>query len=281
MLGKYIKPVLLFVVLAAVSVGCTHKLVRVSDMKEIPVADFVANAKNVRIVFAGELHDMKTHHDLQLEIIRSLEKAGADLAIGVEMFPTDEQTVLDKWVAGGVSEDDFRKAYAKHWRIPWGKYREIFVYARDRHIPVVALNVERSLIHQVFEKGLDSLTPEQKKQFPPGIKCNVDPEYAAFIKEAMGEHEMDDATFEKFCNAQMVWDSAMAKNAVDYLEKNPGKKMVVLAGSGHAWKRGIPEQLEKLSKIEYLVVLPEDSETDSFSITSKDADYVWTGWFLY
>jgi hypothetical protein len=55
--------------------------------------------------------------------------------------------------------------------------------------------------------------------------------------------------------------------------------MVVLAGSGHSWKRGIPQQVEKLSALDYLVILPEVSDLNTFNITSKDADYIWTGWF--
>ena len=38
----------------------------------------------------------------------------------------------------------------------------------------------------------------------------------------------------------MVWDTAMAIYALDYLDKNPGSRIVILAGSVHAWKRAIP-----------------------------------------
>lgn len=270
---------LVLVSVAALALGCAHQIVRVSDKAEIPMPEFVERMKDVRIVFAGEVHDKRSHHKLQLDMIRALNEAGVDLAIGVEMFAREDQQDIDRWVSGSIAEDEFIKVYKKQWRLPWSQYRPIFLYAREHRLPVVALNVSRELIHQVFSEGVDSLTVEQRDQLPPGLVCDVDPEYEEFIREAMEGHDMDDATFEKFCAAQVVWDAAMAKSAVDYLDKNPGKKMVVLAGSGHSWKRGIPQRVDKLSGFDYLVILPEVSDLNSFNITSRDADYIWTGWF--
>ena len=270
---------LFFLVAAVMALGCTHQIVRVSDKAEIPMGEFVERMKGVRIVFAGEVHDKKSHHKLQLDMIRALNEAGVDLAIGVEMFPREDQQDIDRWIWGSMEESDFIKVYKRQWRLPWSNYREIFLYAREHRLPVVALNVSRKIIHQVFTGGVASLTGEQMEQLPPGLVCDVDQEYEAFIREAMEGHEMDDATFEKFCAAQVVWDAAMAKSAVDYLDKNPEKKMLVLAGNGHSWKRGIPQRVEKLSGYDYLVILPEVSDLNSFNITSKDADYIWTGWF--
>jgi len=266
-------------VMAAFTLGCTHQIVRVSDMAEIPLPEFVEKMKGVRIVFAGEVHNKKSHHKLQLDMIRALNEAGVDLAIGVEMFSREDQQDLDRWIWGSMEEDEFIGVYKRQWRLPWSQYRDIFLYAREHRVPVVALNVPRKLIHQVFSEGAESLTDEQKELLPDDLVCDVDPEYATFIREAMEGHTMDDATFEKFCAAQVVWDAAMAKGVVDYLEKNPGKKMLVLAGTGHSWKRGIPQQVEKLSGLDYLVILPEVSDLNAFNITSKDADYIWTGWF--
>jgi len=273
-------PIKFLLVLAVfLAAGCTHKIVRISDKAEVPLPEFVEKMKDVKVIFAGEQHDLKSHHKLQLDIIRALEEAGVNVAIGAEMFQREDQQDIDRWIWGSMEEDEFIEVYKRQWHLPWSKYREIFLYAKEHRLPVVALNVSRELIHQVFSEGIDSLTDEQKEQLPPGLVCNVDKEYEDFIREAMEGHTMDDATFEKFCAAQVVWDGAMAKSIADYLEKSPGKTMVVLAGSGHAWKRGIPQQLEKLSGLDYLVILPEVSDLNSFNITTKDADYMWTGWF--
>ena len=47
-------------------------------------------------------------------------------------------------------------------------------------------------------------------------------------------------------------------NLLQFLKKNPQHTIVVLAGTGHSWKPGIPEQVELQSKgITYQVILPE------------------------
>jgi uncharacterized iron-regulated protein len=68
----------------------------------------------------------------------------------------------------------------------------------------------------------------------------------------------------------------MALNLLRYLEKNPEMTIVVLAGSGHAWKRGIAEQIRRRSSRTYKVVLPEiPGRLDRNRVSSDDADYLW------
>ena len=51
--------------------------------------------------------------------------------------------------------------------------------------------------------------------------------------------------------------------------------MIVLAGLGHSWKRGIPEQVRKLSTFRYAVILPEmPGEMGIDTVTTDDADYI-------
>ena len=82
--------------------------------------------------------------------------------------------------------------------------------------------------------------------------------------------------FTNFCEAQLLWDSAMAAHVLDYLKTHPDYTMVVIAGSGHAWKQGIPRQVQMRSNIPLRVILPEvagKSEPDT--TTTSDADYLW------
>lgn len=264
-------------VLIFTATGCMGgKIIRVSDQKELEMPELVAEARRVEVVFVGELHNRKAHHEAQLKLIKALHEIGVPVSIGVEMFKAESQEALDKWVSGELGVEEFKEAYRRNWGMPWYQYRDIFLYARKNGLPLVGLNVSRKIIHQVFKGGFDSLTAEQMKELPPGVECRVDKKYEEFIREAMGEHEMDDATFRSFCEAQMVWDNAMAYNTIEYLKVNPGRKMVVLAGNGHSWKRGIPQQLDRLSELTYLVILPESGGLDREDIGLDDADYVIT-----
>lgn len=271
---------LFFALILAAACGCVEpRILRVADMRELKPTELLREIGERDIIFVGEVHNRKSHHEAQLEIIKALYSNGGQVAIGVEMFRKENQTALDKWVSGELGESEFSEIFHRNWGIPWNQYRDIFVFAREKRIPLVALNISRQVIRQVVKDGFASLTPEQLSGLPPGIECKVDKTYEEFIKDALGEHA-GELSFKNFCEAQMVWDNVMAHNAIEYLDSNQGSKLVILAGSGHSWKRGIPSQVDRLSGYSFSVILPESDRVEADKIDTKDADYVITGWFF-
>lgn len=230
--------------------------------------------KEVNLVFVGEFHDNKSHHDAQLKIIRELNKRNVSLAIGLEMFRSNSQDDLDRWVSGEMNEEDFEAVFTNNWGTQWQLYRDIFIYAKDEKIPLIGLNVPRDITRRVAKSGFASLSEEQLGQLP-GVRCDVDAKYEEFIRRALGAHGEHGPSFTHFCEAQMVWDTAMAWNLLNYLGDNPDSTVIVLAGSGHSWKRGIPEQVRLNSDVTFKVVLPEIPERmDRDSVSFEDADYL-------
>lgn len=278
--ASFFSRLIFFAVMLAAAYGCVEpRIFRVADRHELKAPELLKEVGGSDMVFVGEVHNRKSHHRVQLEIIKAMYLSGARLAVGVEMFKKENQQALDKWVAGELGESEFSEIYHMNWGLPWSQYREIFLFAREKKIPLVGLNVSRNIIRQVVKDGFSSLTAEQLSGLPSGIECRVDAKYEEFIKEALGEHA-GDLSFKNFCEAQMVWDNAMAHNAIEYLDSNPGARMVVLAGSGHSWKRGIPSQVDRLSRYSFSVILPESDRVRADEIDTKDADYVITGWFF-
>ena len=250
-------------------------ILRVSSGSVTTLQEIVPDLKRSRVVFVGELHDNEFHHEAQLRVIRSLKEAGLSVAVGLEMFQAKNQSVLDQWVSDKIVADEFIRAYYANWKIPWPLYRDIFLYAKENRIPLIGLNVPPEITRQVAEKGFESLSGEQLTKLP-GVSCNVDPDYEKFIRKALGAHG-GKKSFRYFCEAQMVWDSTMARNILTFMNKNPHHTVVVLAGGGHAWKPGIPEQVRRHSgDIAITVILPElSSRIDRGNVTLKEADYLW------
>ena len=59
----------------------------------------------------------------------------------------------------------------------------------------------------------------------------------------------------RFAAVQVLWDEHMARVARDYLDANPGKALVILAGSGHgAYQDAIPGRLARMTGAEIAVV---------------------------
>lgn len=250
-------------------------LFRLSDRKAIPLREAVADWKSVKVVLVGEQHNEKKHHEIQLEVIKALHDNGLPLAVGVEMFRRESQEILDSWVRGTLAETAFIKAYYDNWGGPWPLYADIFLFAREKKIPLIGLNVSRELTRQVAEGGFASLSETQRKELPP-VSCAVGEDYRQFIRRAMDLSGQHHRNFNFFCEAQLLWDAAMAWHTVQYLKSNPQQMVVILAGNGHAWKPGIPEQLKALSNYPYRVILPEISNrSERDSTTVEDADYLW------
>ncbi len=249
---------------------------RIRDENTISFRRMIGEIKKTDLIFVGELHNSPEHHRMELEVIRALHEAGVPVAVGIEMFRKDSQKELDAWVRGTLSVDEFLPVYYDNWREPWPLYRDIFVYARDHGIPLIGLNISDLISETIAQKGFEALNKEQKKQLPPGISCDVDPTYMAFIRRAYAQHARGrEKRFINFCEAQMVWDKAMAWHLIEYRKKHPGDTVVVLAGIGHAWKRGIPEQVARMSKIAFRSVLPViPTQVDPDTVTEQDADYV-------
>ena len=272
--------VLLWIMAAAMTflAGCQDgDVLRLRDRATIPFDRMVGEAAKSRVVVIGESHDNQAHHDLQLKIIRTLYEGGAPLAVGLEMFRVESQDLLDKWWRWGMPTEQFEALYRENWGMPWLLYRDIFLYSRQKRIPLVGLNVPRDVIAKVAREGFVSLTEAERKKLPPGLTCTLDEAYRSFIRSTFTEHaRASGRSFEHFCEAQMVWDTAMAIYALEYLDKNPGSRIVILAGSVHAWKRAIPRQIATMRPdVTVSVILPaQGGKGDREKVTAEDADYL-------
>lgn len=257
--------------------ACSAHILRVADGSFVAFSQMIDDLAGVNLVFVGELHDHEADHQAQLDIIQALNQAGVPLAIGLEMFREKNQQALDRWVEGKTGVSEFQKVFDRNWGM-WPLYEPIFLYARENGIPMVGLNIPREITGQVASKGFSSLSRKQLSQLPTGVTCTVSPAYREFIRRALSGHFHSQDTFTHFCEAQMLWDSVMARNLLEYLKAHPGTTMVVLAGAGHAWKFGIPARISEQSALSYRVVLPDlPGRITAENVTPSEADYLLIG----
>jgi uncharacterized iron-regulated protein len=193
----------------------------------------------------------------------------------MEMFTAEDQKTLDRWVAGKIDDKTFIRFYYQKWKMPWPLYRDILLYARNKSLPLIGLNIPPEVSSRVAEKGFAALSAEEKRRLPPDITCTVDPEYMAFIRRAFSAHGHGDlSSFVHFCETQKLWNRSMAWYVVEFLKKEPKRRVVVLTGSGHAVKQAIPAELADLSRLTCAVILPQSDEMPVREVTPEDADYV-------
>jgi uncharacterized iron-regulated protein len=68
-------------------------------------------------------------------------------------------------------------------------------------------------------------------------------------------------------------NNGIAWNIFKYKEKYPTDQIIVITGTWHAIKSGVPEQLKQYGIQNYKVILPELPEFNLQNATSNDADY--------
>lgn len=230
-----------------------------------PLQDFHSLAKVLSendVIYVGENHTSLSDHRLQLRLIEAIHKQHPKIAIGMEMFPATSQPALDSYtLQQELTEKDFLKAsdYYQVWRYDFRYFQEIFNYAKKHRIPVVGLNLERSIVSNVFRNGhTDDLSDQIKQQLPQERNLDLvgytERLRAMHSIHMQGNHGSGKAS--GFIQAQGLWDETMAENIVNYLNNNPDTKMIVLAGSQHTRKdSGIPPRVVARKQLNQASVL--------------------------
>ena len=230
-----------------VPVSATNVKPRTFDLGDPRKVDVLtAKLTEKRALFIGEIHDRPEHHQNQLRLIQNLYERYPYIAIGVEYFQQPFQTHLNDYIAGYIDEREMliRTEYFKRWKIDYRMLQPILRFAREKHIPVLALNISDEIHNKVFQGGLNSLTPQERTHIPDDIQP-ASRDYRDRLKAIFDTHPEGD-NFETFVEGQLLWDEAMADVAANYLEGRPQTLLVVLAGLGHMmYGDGIPKNLDR------------------------------------
>ena len=224
------------------------------------IADPLPQAASRGVVLLGERHDDAADHRWELAAIERLHAADPSLVLGFEMFPRSDQPVLDRWVAGRLSEAAFLAQ--SDWKHVWGfdpaLYMPIFRFARDRHVPMLALNVSDRLAHLAARHGWADIPAADRE----GIGTPAPPSaaYRASLEEAMSGHSgmrMTPEQLSHFIDAQLLWDRAMAQAIAAQRARAPRRPVIAMMGEGHLENReGVPHQLDALGVVGAVVLLP-------------------------
>ncbi|MGF1526175.1 MAG: ChaN family lipoprotein [Candidatus Competibacterales bacterium] len=259
----------------------------------VPVASLIRDIAQRAVVLLGENHANAEHHRWQLHTLAALHGHRPGLAVGFEMFPRAKQPVLDAWAAGELDETAFLEGV--DWRRVWGFdpvfYLPLFHFVRQQRLPMVALNVERSLVSQVGREGLDAIPATALE----GVSRPA-PASTAYRRElalsygAHGHHGSNppsattdpaadplaalasDGGFQRFVEAQLLWDRAMAEALA--AARQDGRLAVGIMGAGHvAHGFGVAHQLRDLGVEEVVTLLPMTS-TEACQYRAGVADAV-------
>lgn len=241
----------------------------------VSLEQMTAAAADTRIIYVGETHDNPAAHRLELQVLKAAATSHpGQVSLGMEMFNTEQQQALDRWVAGELTEKEFLKQVAWHenWRMDYAYYRDILNYARAHGIRVIGINATKEMVKQVGGTPLNQLDEKTRSQLP---EFDLEDPYQRALTEAIyAGHSQGAKMLDGFLRVQTLWDETMAMNVVRELaDKGPDHRMVVMAGGNHIrFGFGIPRRVYRRMPTSYTligsreIVIPEEKQDSLMNV---------------
>ncbi|MFN2342247.1 MAG: ChaN family lipoprotein [Desulfonatronovibrio sp.] len=215
------------------------------------INELVSALKENDFILIGESHNNQCDHKVQARIIEEMAWTGKSFALGLEMVSVERQDTLDRFNNGLIDVDNLHEML--HWDENWGfdyeLYRMIFEASSKYSVPVFALNVPGEITRNISRYGMESLSFDEKIFLPE--KIIYPPQEQVEILERQFEFhqdmiQADEPYFQRFIDAQSVWDTKMASEAIR-IHKESQEPVVILSGSMHVnYGHGIEHRLQSL-----------------------------------
>jgi uncharacterized iron-regulated protein len=244
------------------------------------------------VLFVGETHDDAVAHALEAELLRRADErysraagGGRAVALSLEMFERDVQTVVDEYLGGLISERHFLLS-SRPWNNYETDYRPLVEYARAHHLPVIAANAPARYVSRVSTQGPDSLaslSKEARGWLPPlpfpeasaayASKFNrlmsggfaaasAAPQPNASAQTAQQPTQANPHGGAHLLEAQTLRDASMAYAISEFLKSGRDPLVVQVNGAFHSEGRmGVPEQLahyRKKARAVVVTIIPDE-----------------------
>jgi uncharacterized iron-regulated protein len=250
----------------------------------IGLSDLAKTISPGQIIVMGENHGLKTAQQAQVELLKALRARGLKISVGLEFFYYPDQTLVDDFRQGILTEPDFLQ------KIQWGSpsfdfYREQALFPLyDLGERTLALNAPRTLTSRISKVGLGGLTPDEQKLLPPQFELGRASYKERFL--AMMPHLPNAEAGERYFAAQSVWDDTMAYYAAEFMKGHQDQVLVIVVGDFHAqFGGGLPDRIAARTQQKPIVFsyvnlaglsLDEQNEeiTPSMAYGAR-ADYLW------
>lgn len=132
-------------------------VIQTSTGRLVPMARWLDELAQQEVVYLGEEHHHRFHIEAARKVLEALIARGRTPVIAMEMFGWDGQAGIDRY----LTDREWTRAEfldQSRWKENWGglfeDYEPLIVFARDNHLPLLALNPPRQLVRLVARRGL-------------------------------------------------------------------------------------------------------------------------------
>jgi uncharacterized iron-regulated protein len=215
-------------------------------------------------VLVGERHDNPDHHALQLWLLRALAAQRPQGSLLLEMLTPDQQVKVDQVravIASGQAPQDMLNALAWQPGWAWSLYGPLVQHALRQPYPLLAANLERREIMQVYAQ-----VPQLD-----GQASTAQPVREALFKQIRQSHcnLLPESQLPAMLAVQQQRDRRMAEALLAAPEPS-----LLFAGAFHVRRElGVPLHLQDLradAGVQVLILAEVGSQ-----VAVESADYVW------
>ncbi len=271
--------------------GREYSIYESATGRKMSLSDLAAATKRTDVIFFGEFHDDSLIHAIQKDYTDLLFRQNPKQAVSFEMFERDVRPIIDSYLEGKISEEEFLKGSR-----PWPDYKEYYrpmlEAAKANNSKVIAANVPRkyaAIYSASGREGIEALPPEERKMIAGTINIKEDSYQKNFYRTMMMNMGIDSNTamtpnqenvLYLYYGAQVVKDETMAESILDFLKENKGRQVIHFNGDFHSNNHlGTVQKLEERDKsLKIAVIAPiyaDSGRGTSFVSSMKDAgDYL-------
>jgi uncharacterized iron-regulated protein len=220
---------------------------RIWDVKRHVFADegiLISAVAGSDFVLLGEVHDNADHHVIQARLVRAVAAAGKRPSLAMEMLDTDTQAAVDRALTADPRSADGLAAAVQWDASGWPEfltYRPVVSAALEAGMPVVAVNLSRSLARLAVREGKGAL-PEALR-----VRLERDEPLPEQVVKALREemrtshcNVLPETMLDPMALAQRARDAQMAER----LSRSGAAGSLLITGNGHArLDRGVPAVL--------------------------------------
>lgn len=184
------------------------------------------------VVLIGEWHTHSAVHRFQTDFLKARLSETNDVALSMEQFTRQHQNIIDDYLAGEIGEQVLMSDAAA-WPNYESDYRPLVELAKSQNIDLIAANAPKPIVRCIGRNGIDyleKLTPEERLWVADDVATSESPYKDKFM--ASMHHGNPEQTEKQFA-AQVTWDETMAESIVKYLDSNPNKQVIHVAGKFH------------------------------------------------
>lgn len=264
-MNKYIKTIALSMAMLCLGAGAAGaaQFGDAGSGKDLNAAQLAQRLQKYDIVFFGEFHDQGEIHQSEIDLLQAMHKLkGAKLALSMEMFEADNQTKLNDFLAGSLSEEDFL-ATSRPWPNYKTDYAPLVNFAKANELAVVAANVPRFLAAHVAKNNAstDSIEEQYKKWLPEhtyALEGAYKDKFYAQMNSPEAPMKMPPARLAAVYAAQCLKDDKMAESIAAFSDAHQKMQVLHINGCFHSDAHlGTTQKLEALRpELKVAVITP-------------------------